>query len=104
MNWLGIILAIVALIAVGCVLMGLWGWETLDTYPDGLQVPHLSWCPGVLVFPRLSAELCVAMQVAVATAVAIIPEALLPVITLCLTLGRRIELLPRVTQTPLACS
>lgn len=103
MNWLGIILAIVALIAVGCVLMGLWGWETLDTYPDGLQVPHLSWCRGVSVFPlSLSAELCVMLQVAVATAVAIIPEALLPVITLCLTLGRRIEL-PRVAQN-LACS
>lgn len=57
MNWLGITLAIVALIAVGCVLMGLWGWETLDTYPDGLQVPHLS-CRGDSVFPGLSAGLC----------------------------------------------
>ncbi|KAL6069734.1 P-type ATPase [Balamuthia mandrillaris] len=61
---LGIVLAAAALTAVGVVLLGLWLHDTMSIYPDGLQV-------------------------AVSVAVALIPEALVPVITLTLTMGVR---------------
>ncbi len=35
---LGIILAIIAAICVGLVLLGLWLWDTEPIYPEGLQV------------------------------------------------------------------
>lgn len=64
MTWLGVILAVIAVIGIGLVLLGLWVHDTMALYPEGLQV-------------------------GVTTAVALIPEALVPVITLTLTLGVR---------------
>ncbi|KAL6055186.1 potassium/sodium eff [Balamuthia mandrillaris] len=64
MTRLAIILAVAAVLSIGLVLLGLWVHDTEDLYPEGLQV-------------------------GVTTAVAIVPEALVPVVTLTLTLGVR---------------
>jgi len=61
---LGLVLAGAALVAVGVVLIAFWLNSTGPIYPDGVEL-------------------------AVVTAVALIPEALVPVITLTLTLGVR---------------
>ncbi|PRP77844.1 Na+ P-type ATPase [Planoprotostelium fungivorum] len=62
MDKLGIFLCGVAVFCIGVVLLTGWGWGTFSVYPDGLRV-------------------------AVATAVAVIPQSLIVVVTLILTVG-----------------
>lgn len=62
LNKLGWSQVIAAVVCAGIVLLGIYLWNTVDIYPEGLLV-------------------------AISTAVAIVPEGLLPVVTLTLTLG-----------------
>src|SRR5690554_1904327 len=63
MNKMGRYLVLGALVAIFFVMITGWGWDTFDNiWEDGLVV-------------------------AISTAVAIIPESLVPVVTLTLTLG-----------------
>lgn len=67
MDKLGFFLVISAIVCVGLVLAGGWAHRTFPVYPKGLQV-------------------------GISTAVAIIPEGLVPIVTLTLTSGMRTQI------------